>query len=140
MDFYELQERRGEHADPEAERFASLILDAVFEVHNQLGPGHSERIYEESLCHELELRKIPYIRQAPVPVNYKGKNVGESFADLIVGGVVIVELKSVECLTDVHRCQVISYLAATGLRLGLLINFNVASLKQGIKRVVRDPK
>lgn len=139
MDFYEWRERRGESADPETERYTSLLLDAAFDVHNELGAGHAEKTYEEALCHELTLRKIPFVRQAPVPVHYKGKCVGESWIDILVGGCLIVELKSVERFTDVHRSQCIAYPAASGSRLALLINFNVASLKQGIKRIVRDP-
>lgn len=140
MNFYEWREQRGENADPETEHLGSLFLNAAFEVHTALGPGHPEKVYEEALCHELDLRGIAYQRQCPIKVFYKGKEVGEGWVDLLVGGRLIVELKSVESLSEVHVAQVISYLVATGLRLGLLINFNVAHLKQGIKRVVRDPR
>jgi GxxExxY protein len=83
------------------------------------------------------LRGIPYELEAPVPIDYKGKRVGEGFLDLLVGGRLIVELKTVETLTNVHRAQAIAYLQATKLLLALLINFNVTVLKDGIKRVIR---
>jgi GxxExxY protein len=138
MDFYQWRERRGEAADAEAEHMASLVLNAAFEVHTVLGAGHAEKVYEEALCHELELRCIPFQRQAPISILYKGRIVGEGWIDLLVGGKLVVEIKSVDRFADVHQSQFLSYLSATDLRLGLLINFNVAHLKQGIKRIVRD--
>ena len=140
MSFAEWREQRGESIDPEAERLANLAIGAGIEVHDALGPGHGEKTYEEALCHELKLRGIPFERQVQVKVFYKGKQVGVGWIDLLIGGCLVVELKSVESLCDVHREQTLAYLAAKGLRLGLLMNFNVVLLKNGIKRVVRDPK
>lgn len=139
MNFYEWRERRGENADAESERLASLALDAAFEVHTALGAGHPEKVYEEALCHELELRGIPFARQARMIIYYKGREVGESWADILVGSKVVLELKSVEHLSDVHVSQALGYLVALRLRLALLLNFNVAHLKEGIRRVARDP-
>jgi GxxExxY protein len=107
-------------------------------VHTALGPGHPEKVYEEALCHELTLRQIPFTRQARVFLRYKGKEVGESCVHILVGDRVVLELKSIERFTDVHVSQALAYLAALKLRLALLINFNVAHLKQGIKRAIRD--
>jgi GxxExxY protein len=105
-------------------------------VHKHLGPGFSEAVYQEALCIEMDLRGIPFERQKAAKVTYKGKPVGEGKIDLLVGGVLIVELKAIEEFADVHYLQVISYLKMTALSLGLLINFNVTMLKDGIKRVV----
>ena len=140
MDFFELRAARGEIADEESERFATLAIGASIEVHEALGPGHAEKVYEAALCHELDLRGIPYQRQVPVMLFYKGKQVGEGWIDILVGDRLVLELKSVEQLVKVHRGQVVAYLAATKLRLGLLMNFNVEQMRQGIKRVVRDPR
>jgi GxxExxY protein len=116
------------------------VIGAALEVHRTLGPGFLEAVYEEALCVELQLRGIPYARQATVTLSYKGRPIGEGRVDLLVGGALIVELKAVEALVPVHIAQVLSYLRATDHRLGLLINFNVPSLKQGIKRVAFTPK
>jgi GxxExxY protein len=116
------------------------VIGAALEVHRTLGPGFLEAVYEEALCVELQLRGIPYARQAAVTLSYKGRPIGEGRVDLLVGGALIVELKAVEALVPVHIAQVLSYLRATDHRLGLLINFNVPSLKQGIKRVAFTPK
>lgn len=138
MDFIEWRERRGETVDAEAERLATLVIGATIEVHKALGPGHSERTYEEALCHELLLRDIPFQRQVRYVISYKDKSVGEGWLDLLVGERLIVELKSVEYLADIHREQTLAYLVAMKLRLALLINFNVPVLRQGIKRIVHD--
>jgi GxxExxY protein len=125
-----------EEPGDEANRFANLVIGAAIEVHRHLGPGQKESIYKLALCHELELRGIKYQREASVAVLYKGKEVGCGKADLIVGGLVIVELKAVEQIIPLHVAQAISYLRMTNLRLALIINFNVPVLKQGIRRVV----
>jgi GxxExxY protein len=93
-------------------------------------------MYELALCRELELRSLQFLRQVPVAVDYKGVSVGECRMDLLVGGKLIVELKACEALTDVHRSQCITYLRVTGHKVVLLISFNVAVLKDGIRRVV----
>ncbi|MDK3156797.1 GxxExxY protein [Kamptonema cortianum] len=114
------------------------VIGAAMEVHRTLGPGYLESVYEEAICHEFELRKIAHQRQHPIKLFYKGKNVGHERLDLLVEERVIVELKAVDSLAPIHQAQVISYLRAMNLRLGLLINFNVPILKQGIKRVILD--
>lgn len=118
------------------DRLATSVIGAAIEVHRHLGPGYLESVYEEALGIELTLREISFDRQKPVAVLYKGHSVGEGRLDLLVENLLIVELKAVEALAEIHKAQVISYLKATDLQLGLLINFNVPVLKQGIKRVV----
>jgi GxxExxY protein len=117
-------------------QLAHAVIGAAIEVHRLLGPGHAESVYEEALCIEFQLRSIPYERQKLVHIVYKGTRVGETRLDILVGGLLVVELKSVETLAPVHMAQIISYLRATSNKLGLLINFNVAVLKDGIKRVI----
>jgi GxxExxY protein len=107
-------------------------------VHRHLGPGYLEAAYEEALAIELRLRRIDFQRQAPVPLAYKGYEIGEGRADFLIGKVLVVELKAVETPSPVHKTQVISYLKALDLHLGLLINFNVRVLREGIQRVVRS--
>lgn len=99
------------------------VMHGVFEVHNTLGPGFAEKIYEQALCYELELSGIPFKRQEIVEVTYKGKVIGTHRLDLIVDGKIILELKAVSGITDVFKQQVLSYLKASGLKLGILINF-----------------
>lgn len=120
----------------EAERIGKALLDAAFEVHSVLGPGFLERVYEEALCYELARRSVPFERQKAIVVPYKELRIEGQRLDLLVGGLVIAEIKAVEEIHPVHQMQVISYLRATGLRLGFLINFNVAHLKDGIRRIV----
>src|SRR5918911_3091150 len=118
------------------DELAHAVIGAAIEVHRLLGPGFLESVYEDALCAELALRSIPFTRQQMIAVSYKGHVVGESRLDVLIGGRLVVELKAVEALTPIHSAQVISYLKMTGHRLGLLINFNVSVLKDGIKRVV----
>lgn len=120
----------------EVERMGRALLDAAFEVHSILGPGFLERIYEEALCHELARRAVPFERQKAIVVPYKDLRIEGQRLDLLVGGLVIAEIKAVEEIHPVHQMQILSYLRATGLRLGFLINFNVAHLKEGIRRIV----
>ena len=122
--------------EPELDRLAHAVIGAAIEVHRSLGPGFLESVYEEALCIELESRRIPFVRQCPVAVQYKGHPVGEGRLDLLVGGKLVVELKAVETLVPIHSAQLMSYLRATGPCLGLLINFNMPVLKNGIKRMV----
>jgi len=118
------------------DQLARAVIDAAIEVHRMPGPGYLESVYEEALCIELSLRGIPFLRQVLVAVDYKGHPVGESRLDLLVGGTLVVELKAVDALGPVHSAQMFSYLRATGHHLGLLINFNVPLLKEGIRRIV----
>ncbi|RME34914.1 MAG: GxxExxY protein [Thermoflexia bacterium] len=120
----------------EAERIGKASLDAAFEVHSILGPGFLERVYEEALCYELARRSVPFERQKAITVPYKNLRIEGQRLDLLVGGWVIAGIKAVEEIHPVHQMQVISYLRATGLRFGFLINFNVAHLKDGIRRIV----
>jgi GxxExxY protein len=116
---------------------AKVIVDAAFKIHSTLGPGLLESVYEALLARELENRGLRVLRQHPVPVVYEGLHLREGFrADLIVEGLVIIELKSVDELAPVHRKQLLTYLRLANKRLGLLINFNVEYIKDGIRRVV----
>jgi GxxExxY protein len=121
----------------EDEELAHKIIGAAIEVHRVLGPGFLERIYERALCHELTLRGIPFERQRGLIVRYKELEIRGQRLDLVVGGRVITDLKTVESFAPIHVAQLLSYLKTTGLRLGLLINFRVLLLKDGIERVVR---
>lgn len=112
------------------------IIAAAIEVHRHLGPGLLESAYEECLCHELELNGIRFERQKPVPLSYKNLKLNNSYRiDLLVEGAVIVEIKTVEKLLPVHEAQLLTYLRLSGTKLGLLINFNAALIKDGIKRL-----
>ena len=115
----------------------SPIIGAAIEVHRQLGPGLLESAYEECLCHELHLRGLAFERQVNLPVSYKGLQLDCGYKiDMIVGGEVVVELKSVEKLLPVHEAQLLTYLRLSEKRVGLLINFNVPVLTRGIVRRV----
>ena len=113
------------------------IIGAAIEVHKALGPGLLESVYEECLCHEFGLRQIRYKRQQALPVTYKGVRLDCGYRiDLLVEDLVILELKSVEHTEPIHDAQLLTYLKLTGFKLGLLINFNVPVLKQGIRRFI----
>ncbi len=113
------------------------IVDAAMEVHTALGPGLLETAYEACLAHELSCRGLRVRRQVSMPVVYKGREIDAGYRmDLLVAERIVVELKAVEKLTPVHEAQVISYLRLSGLHVGLLINFHVPRLKQGIRRFV----
>ena len=111
------------------------IIGAAIEVHRHLGPGLLESIYEEALCVEFELRGVPFVRQAEVDVVYKGRSIKGQRIDILVAGEAVVELKAVANLPEVATAQVLSYLRCTGLKRGLLINFNSARLIDGVKRL-----
>ncbi len=113
-----------------------LVVGAAIEVHRQLGPGLLEAAYEACLAHELCLRDVPFERQKPVPVFYKGTQVDCGFRlDLLVGGLLVVEVKAVDGLAPIHMAQVLTYLKLTGRKLGLLLNFNERLMRHGIKRL-----
>jgi GxxExxY protein len=121
----------------EYENIAAKIVDAAFTVHKALGPGLLENIYEVCFCHELKKRGLSFQRQVPVPINYDGVAFNEGLRlDVLVEGKVICELKAIETLNAVHQAQLLSQLKLTGKRLGFLINFNVAVIKTGIKRMI----
>ena len=116
---------------------ARQILDAAFAVHSKLGPGLLESVYEVVLAYELKKRGFTAERQKSMPILYDNIRFDEAFrSDLVVNGKVIVELKSVEALLPVHAKQLLTQLRLSGLKLGLLINFGEAHLKNGIKRVI----
>jgi GxxExxY protein len=125
-------------ADERTEALARAVIGAAIEVHRILGPGLPESVYKLALSHELNLRAIPHECEFPLPVTYKGEPVGLGRMDIFVDGLLVVELKTVDALNEVHRGQVIAYLHVTNRRLGLLINFNVSILKDGIKRVINS--
>jgi GxxExxY protein len=113
------------------------IIGAAIEVHRQLGPGLLESAYEECLCHELGLRGMRFKYQVELPVVYKGLRLDCGYRlDVVVEDEVILELKAVEQILPVHEAQLLTYLRLSGKKLGLLINFNVAALKEGIVRRV----
>ena len=121
----------------ETEALASKAVEAAFRVHRAMGPGLLESVYELALAHELAQRGLSVERQVPISIQYQGVSLGEGFrADLIVAGKVLLELKSVEHLTALHRKQIQTYLRLTGLKLGLLLNFGAALMKDGIVRCV----
>ena len=138
--FFEFRSRDPNRLDDSLEAIATEVVDALIEVHRWLGPGHLESVYETAVCHELTLRGIPFRRQAPVDVRYKAIGAGTGFIDILVADKIILELKSVEQIIGVHRAQLGAYLTATKLELGLIANFNVELMKDGIKRVVRKQK
>jgi GxxExxY protein len=115
------------------------IIGAAIEVHRRLGPGLLESAYEECLCLELTERNIQLERQKMLPVVYRGRELDCGYRlDLLVEGLVVVELKAVDCLEQIHSAQVLTYLKLSQLKLGMLINFNVPMLKAGIKRIVNE--
>lgn len=124
-----------EYSTYEMHELTYVVIGAAMEVHKTLGPGFLERVYEEALSHEFDLRGIPYQQQHPVGLNYKGKTVGEGYLDFLSNKRLILELKSVDRLHPIHTAQCISYLKTTGLELCLLLNFNVSVLRDGLKRV-----
>lgn len=124
----------------ELNELSGIIVDAAMEVHRELGPGLLERVYEASLAKELRLRGISSVRQLPQPVIYKGDELEDEGykIDLLVEDCIIVELKTVSELLPIHHSQLLTYLRLSEKKLGLLINFHVPLLKNGIKRLVHD--
>lgn len=113
------------------------IIAAAIEVHRHLGPGLLESAYESCLCRELTLRGIPFVKQRDLPVVYKGIELEVGYRiDILVEDIVVVELKAVDALAPIHSAQLLTYLKLTGLHVGLLLNFNVVVLKDGLKRLV----
>jgi GxxExxY protein len=116
---------------------SKIIIGAAIEVHRHLGPGLLESIYEECLCRELVVHGARFVRQRPLPVVYKGAQLDCGYRlDLVIEECVILELKSIQRFEPIHTAQLLTYLKLTGLKLGMLINFNVLVLKEGIRRVV----
>ncbi len=130
------------HGDTEARRkllhedLTEQVIGAAIEVHRALGPGLLESAYEECLCHEFHMRGISFERQRPLPVEYKGAKLDCGYRlDLTVENKVILEIKCIEHILPVHEAQLLTYLKMTGMRVGLLLNFNVSTLIRG--RIVR---
>lgn len=118
---------------------SKIILDCSFKIHNVLGPGLFESVYEEALIYELQKHNIACKRQVEIPVKYETIIMEIGFrADIIVEDKVIIELKSLESIKQVHKKQLLTYLKLSNLKLGLLINFNVEMLKDGIVRIVNN--
>ena len=114
------------------------IIGAAIEVHQALGPGLLESAYEHCLCHELSLRSIQFQRQVELPVTYKGVPIESGYRlDVLVRKAVVIEVKAVERLQPIHEAQLLTYLRSSTHRVGLLLNFNVRSLRTGIVRKVR---
>lgn len=118
-------------------RISGKIVDAAFKVHSSLGPGLLESVYEICLVHELKKNELEVERQVSLPVKYDGIRLDAGLRlDLLVEDCVIVELKTVEKLLNIHKAQLLTYLKLSGNRLGLLINFNVPIIKEGIQRII----
>ena len=118
-----------------ANEITEQIIGAAIEIHRVLGPGLLESAYEECLSHELKLRGLPFERQRPLPVEYKGIKLECGYRlDLLVEDTVVVEVKAVEAIEPIHEAQLLTYLRIGGWKVGLLINFNVPVLKSGIRR------
>jgi GxxExxY protein len=120
----------------ETEETISRVIGCAMTVHRELGPGFLESVYATALCLEMTANGLPYERECSVAVNYRGTLIGGQRIDLIVADAVIVELKAVTRVDPVFQAKLISYLRTTGLRAGLLINFNAPLLKEGLKRIV----
>jgi GxxExxY protein len=119
------------------DRLSNQVIGCAIEVHRELGPGLLESTYEQCLAHELKLNNIEFKRQHPLPVEYKGIHLDCGYrVDLLIDDILIIELKSVEQIKGIHEAQLLTYMKLTDINTGLLINFNVSRLKQGIKRFV----
>jgi GxxExxY protein len=131
------KEQPREQISVSVNQVSGQVVEAAFAVHKELGPGLLESVYESCLCHELKLRNIPFKSQLLLPVTYKDLRIEAGLRlDLLVADSVIVELKSVQRMEPVFEAQLLTYLRLTGVRVGLLINFNAPILKDGIFRFV----
>jgi GxxExxY protein len=125
------------HRGAEHTEITREVIDAAIDVHRALGPGLLESAYEQCLCRELNLRRVPFVRQLPLPIEYKGMKLDCSFRlDLLVASSVVVEVKAVSALEPIHAAQLLTYMKLGCWSLGLLINFNVPVLRDGIRRMV----
>ncbi|MFB3082890.1 MAG: GxxExxY protein [Gammaproteobacteria bacterium] len=120
---------------------SGIVIGAAIEVHKVLGPGLLESAYETCLCHELQLRNIIFERQKPLPVIYKGDNLDCGYRlDVVVQGILVLEVKACDRIEPIHQAQLLTYLKLSGLSLGLLLNFNVPVMRDGIVRVANELK
>ena len=132
-----LHKERFSRIDERTEQIAKMIVDAAYTVHKNLGPGLLEKVYEICFCHELEKRGLNYKRQVDIPIVYDNLTFSEGLRlDVIVEDCIICELKALENVNPVWEAQILSHLKLTGKRLGLLINFTVPRIKDGIRRFV----
>ena len=131
----DMHHRDTESTEMELNKISEQVIGAAIEVHKALGPGLLESAYEECICQELTIRSIPFERQRPLPVEYKGTKLDCGYRlDLLVDKTVVVEIKAIETIQPIHEAQLLAYLKLGGWKLGLLINFNVPVLKDGIRR------
>jgi GxxExxY protein len=121
--------------DPELNHITNAIMGAAIAVHRELGPGHLEAIYGKALAIEFEHRQISYQKELPITLKYRGQVVGTGRLDFLVERLVVVDLKSIEAIGPVQRAQMLTYLRITGRKLGIILNFNVAKLVDGIRRI-----
>ena len=120
-------------------QLSSRIIGAAIEVHKNLGPGLLESAYEECLCHELSIQGLLFEKQKPLSIDYKGKKLDCGYRlDIVVEKAVIIELKSCEKIEPIHKAQLLTYLKLSGLNLGLILNFNVPFMRDGIVRIVNE--
>ena len=120
-------------------QLSSKIIGAAIEVHKTLGPGLLESAYEECLCHELSTQGLLFEKQKPLSIDYKGKKLDCGYRlDIVVEKAVIIELKSCEKIEPIHKAQLLTYLKLSGLNLGLILNFNVSLMRDGIVRIVNE--
>lgn len=125
------------NADPDSEinALAAELVEAATTVHQYFGPGFQETVYLDAMCIELGYRGVPFMRQVPVNLVYRGMPVGEGLVDLYAGRRIICSLKAVDDLTDIHEAQMMSFLRMTGCKLGMIFNFNVPDIREGMVRV-----
>ncbi len=120
-------------------KLSSRIIGAAIEVHKALGPGLLESAYEECICHELSIGGLSLERQKPLAVRYKGINLDCGYRlDVVVEGAIVLELKSCDKIEPIHKAQLLTYLKLSGIKLGLLLNFNVTLMREGIVRIVNE--
>lgn len=125
------------HGDMELNKITENVIGAAIEVHRQLGPGLLESAYQECLYYELTNLGLNVVKEVPQPIVYKEIELNQGYRlDLLVEGKIVIETKTVECLNDVHFAQLLTYLKLENYKLGLLMNFNVDLLKNGIKRII----
>jgi len=129
------REHRGHRGFSYYDPLTSDVIGCMIEVHRALGPGLLESTYQQCLARELELNEIPFQMEQPLPIEYKGVNLDCGYRiDLLIKDKVIVELKSVDTIKDIHKAQLLTYMKLAGIDTGLLVNFNVEFLRDGIKR------
>ena len=122
--------------DEETEGYVAEAIDCGFAVHRELGPGYMESVYTKAMCLELAARSVPFECERVFTVTYRGKCVGTHRLDLVIRGCIVVELKAVKTLERIHQAQLMAYLKASHIRVGLLMNFGSPTFKEGIQRIV----